>query len=152
MAPLRVLVGSVSGTALHVAHALSLGCDDLAGPIRVVPMDTAGADVFDAPAPLTLLCISTYGAGNVPDSAAALYDALDTAPRYLGHLRYGLIALGDSSYGDTFAGGGKSFDARLQDLGAQRVGDILVLDALDPTEPADVATAWCREWLAQAAR
>ena len=148
MAALRILVGSVSGTALHVAQTLSLGCDDLAQPIDVVPMETVGIEVFDAPAPLTLLCISTYGSGNVPDSAAAL----DTQPRYLGHLRYGVIALGDSSYGDTFAGGGKSFDARLQDLGAQRLGEMLVLDATDSTDPAEVATAWCRAWLAQAVR
>ncbi|KQM75547.1 flavodoxin domain-containing protein [Xylophilus sp. Leaf220] len=152
MAALRILVGSVSGTALHVAQTLSLGCDDLAQPIDVVPMDAAGIEVFDAPAPLTLLCVSTYGAGNVPDGAAALYDALDTQPRYLGHLRYGVVALGDSSYGETFAGGGRSFDARLQDLGAQRVGEVLVLDATDATEPADVATAWCRAWLAEALR
>ncbi|MFE8644948.1 flavodoxin domain-containing protein [Sphingomonas sp. NCPPB 2930] len=152
MAPLRILVGSVSGTALHVAQTLSLDCDDLAAPVDVVSMDTVGIEVFDAPSPLTLLCISTYGGGDVPDSAAALYDALDTQPRYLGHLRYGLIALGDSSYGDTFVGGGKSFDARLQDLGAQRVGDILVLDAQDETEPAQVAAAWCRQWLGQAPR
>ena len=152
MAPLRILVGSVSGTALHVAQTLSLGCDDLAAPVEVVPMDTIGIEVFDAPAPLTLFCISTYGAGNVPDSAFALYDALDTQPRYLGHLRYGVIALGDSSYGNTFAGGGKSFDARLQDLGAQRLGEVLVLDASDAAEPAEVATAWCRAWLAEALR
>jgi len=146
---LRILVGTVSGTAQRVADAIALACDDLAS-ITVLPMDGLDMAVFDASAPLTLLCCSTYGSGDVPDNALGLYDALASDPRYLGHLRYGVIALGDSSHGESFCGGGLRFDERLADLGAQRVGDVLRIDALEEPEPEQVAVTWCRDWLARA--
>jgi MioC protein len=147
---LRILVASVTGTALRVAQAIKLGCDDLAA-VEVLPMEGLGPEVFNEPAPLTLVCCSTYGSGDLPDAAVPLYCALDAAPRYLGHLRYGVVALGDSGYRETFCGGGRAFDARLQDLGARRIGDLLRLDATDAGPSEDVAVEWCRRWLAQAA-
>jgi len=97
-----------------------------------------------------LICSSTYGSGDVPDNGQALYAQLDAEPRYLGHVRYGLVALGDSSYGDTYGMGGLQFDARLQDLGAQRIGDICRLDASSGEVPEDEALAWCETWRTQA--
>jgi MioC protein len=57
--------------------------------------------------------------------------------------------LGDSIYPQTFCGGGKRFDERLADLGAQRVGDIFCHDASSSTDPESEGSAWCRQWLAQ---
>jgi MioC protein len=65
-------------------------------------------------------------------------------------VRYGVIALGDRTYLNTFAFGGKKFDERLQGLGAQRVGEVWCHDASAGTMPEELGTAWCREWLAQA--
>ena len=105
--------------------------------------------IFDSPG-LFVLCCSTTGSGDVPDNAQALYSSLDAQARYLGHVRYGLVALGDSSYGDTFYGGAKAFQSRLQDLGAHLVGDVCVLDALAAAEPDAVALAWFAAWAHQA--
>lgn len=143
---ITVLVASVHGNATGVGQALQMAAPDLGVAMEVLPMDGLDASVFDRPG-LFLICTSTTGSGEVPDSAHALYFALDTQPVYLGHLRYGLIALGDSSYGDTFLGGGKLFDAKLQDLGAQRVGDICVLDACETTQPEADAINWFTQWL-----
>lgn len=151
---LTILVGSMTGTATSVAQAIQMDCADLVDAITVLPMDHLGPDIFDdlhAAGMLYLVCTSTFGSGDVPDNAQAFYSALDADPRYLGHVRYGVVALGDRSYGDTFAGGGQRFDARLQDLGAQRIGEICRLDAMTDTEPEVTAAAWCRIWLAQAA-
>jgi MioC protein len=86
----------------------------------------------------------------VPDNARQLYDSLDTEPKFLGHVRYGVIALGDRTYLQTFAFGGKKFDERLQGLGARRIGEVWCHDASAGTMPETEATAWCREWLVQA--
>ena len=144
--PITVLVASVHGTATSVGQALQLAAPDLGVDMDVLPMDGLDVSVFDRPS-VFLICTSTTGSGELPDSAHALYFALDTQPVYLGHVRYGLIALGDSSYGDTFLGGGKLIDAKLQDLGAQRIGDICVLDACETTQPEADAVDWFIQWL-----
>jgi MioC protein len=147
---LKILVGTMTSTADYVAQAIQMDCADLVDPIEVVMMDGLDTSAFDEDA-LYLICTSTYGAGDVPDNARALYDALDTQPKYLGQVRYGVIALGDSaSHGATFCFGGKKFDERLQGLGAKRVGEICFLDASVETMPEQAGTDWCRTWLALA--
>lgn len=106
------------------------------------------SDLSQSYSGITLLCVSTHGSGDVPDQGQALYVDLEERPAYLPHLRYGTIALGDSSYGETFCGGGRRFDERLGDLGAIRLGEVLCLDALDPEPPEEIAVSWCRAWLA----
>jgi MioC protein len=149
---LKILVGTMSGTAHAVAQAIELDCTDLvSGQIDVLRMDDLGIDVFDASEDdtLYLICMSTYGAGDVPDNALNLYESLEATPRFLGHLRYGVLALGDRSYHQTFCGGARQFDARLQDLGAQRIGDIACHDASAGTVPETEGVAWCRKWLVE---
>lgn len=148
---LKILVGSMTRTAGHVAQAIQMECADLASDVEVEWMDGLDIHVFDAEQAtrtLFLVCISTYGAGDVPDNAQMLFQSLDAQARYLGHVRYGVIALGDSlSHAQTYGFGGIRFDERLQDLGAQRLGDIYFLDSSDGTLPEASAVQWCREWL-----
>jgi MioC protein len=147
---LKILVGTMTSTADYVAQAIQMDCADLVEEIEVCLMDGLDISVFDEDA-LYLICTSTYGVGDVPDNARQLYDSLDTQPKYLGHVRYGVIALGDrSTHLSTFAFGGKKFDERLQGLGAQRIGEVWCHDASEGTMPEEVGTAWCREWLSQA--
>ena len=149
---LRILVGTVSGTAERVALAIEMDCVDLVDHIQVQTMDGLDIGVFDADA-LFLICTSTFGAGDVPDNARQLFDSLDLTPRYLGPMCYGVLALGDSaSHGDTFCFAGKLFDERLTDLGARRVGDIGLLDASADELPEAVGVTWCRDWIKVAAR
>ena len=146
---LKILVGTMTHAADYVAQAIQMDCVDLVREIEVQLMDGLDIGVFDEDT-LFLICCSTYGSGDVPDNARVLYDSLDSHPRYLGHVRYGVIALGDSSYSQTFCHGGKQFDERLQGLGAQRVGEIWCHDASSDIQPETGGTAWCREWLALA--
>jgi MioC protein len=150
MAKLKILVGTMTSTAEYVAQAIQMDCADLVDEIEVVLMDGLDTSAFDDAEPLYLICSSTYGTGDVPDNAAALYDSLETNPKFLGHVRYGVIALGDSTYLQTFCFGGKKFDARLSGLGAKRVGDIWCHDASSGTMPETDGAAWCREWLVSA--
>ena len=145
----------MTGTAEYVAQAIELDCADLVEQIEVLMMDQTSPEVFDeaqANDTLYLVCCSTYGAGDVPDNARALYEALDATPRFLGHVRYGVIALGDlASHGATFCFGGLKFDARLSDLGARRLGPVWCHDASDGSMAETEGAAWCRQWLAMAA-
>jgi MioC protein len=142
---ITILVGTVNGNAQSVAEALQFCADDIGATIDVVPMDGLDITVFDTPGTF-IICISTTGAGDVPGNAVGLLNSLDAQAKYLGHVRYGLVALGDSSYGDSFLGGGKQFDAKLQDLGARKMGDICVLDAMETMTPEDDAVAWFQNW------
>lgn len=147
---ITILVGTMHGNASSVAQALQFCADDIQATIAVLPMDGLDITVFDQPGTF-IICTSTTGVGDVPDNAQALFHSLDAQAKYLGHVRYGLVALGDSSYGDSFLGGGKQFDERLRDLGAQRVGEICVLDAMETSQPEDDAVAWLRVWAVQLA-
>ena len=149
MTKLNILVGTMTNTAEYVAQAIQMDCADLVPDIEVTMMDGLDISAFDEEG-LYLICSSTYGSGDVPDNARALYESLDASPRFLGHVRYGVIALGDRTYLQTFAFGGKKFDERLQGLGAQRVGEVWCHDASAGTLAETEGTAWCREWLAEA--
>ena len=147
---LLILVGTMTNTAEYVAQAIEMDCADLIEPIEVRLMNGLDIGVFDEDA-LYLICTSTYGAGDVPDNAHELYDSLGSQPKFLGHVRYGVIALGDSgTHPQTFCNGGLRFDERLADLGAVRIGEVFRIDAAAGTEPEAAGTAWCREWLAEA--
>ena len=143
---ITLLVGTVHGNAHSVAQALQLSAGDLQVRIDILPMDGLDIWVLDRPGAF-LICTSTTGSGDVPDNAQSFYLALDAQARYLGHVHYGVIALGDSSYGDTYCGGGKRFDQRLQDLGAQRIGNLCCIDACSTTEPEQHALDWFVQWI-----
>lgn len=143
---LTLLVGTMTGTAQSVAQELELRLDD--GEIRPVLrlMDGLDASVF-AEGGLFLVCTSTYGQGDVPDNAKALFDSLAATRPDLSRVRYGLIALGDRTYADTFCFGGKRFDALLTELGAARIGEPLFHDASKGTMPEEVAGEWIEGWM-----
>ena len=119
---LTILVGTMTGTAQLVAQELELTLDDEDTRVQTRLMDGLDAGVFDGGG-LFLICTSTYGQGDVPDNAKALYESLQTARPDLSRVRYGVIALGDRTYAETFCNGGKRFDAILAELGAMRIGE-----------------------------
>ena len=147
---LTILVGTMTGTAESVAQTLELVLDDGETNVTVRPMDGLDAPSAFAGGKLFLICTSTYGQGDVPDNAKHLYESLQSARPDLTEIRYGVIALGDRTYLDTFCNGGKRFDAILAELGARRVGDILCHDASAGTMPEEVAEAWIGDWIAAA--
>jgi MioC protein len=144
---LKILVGTTTQTAACVAQAIQMDCTDLIDEIEVCPMDGLTIAVLDEPA-LFLICSATYGSGDVPENAQGFLASLSEAPRFLGHVRYGVMSLGDeASYPATFAMGGQRLDAALADLGAQRLGKVWLHDASSDTAPETSGVAWCRAWL-----
>jgi MioC protein len=145
---LTILVGTMTGTAHSVAQELELRLDDEQTRARAVLMDDLDAGTF-AGGGLFLICSSTYGQGDVPDNARQLYESLLAQRPDLRGVRYGVIALGDRTYTDTFCNGGRRFDAILRELGAQRIGEILLHDASAGTMPEEVAAEWVDGWIAR---
>jgi MioC protein len=144
---ITILVGTMTGTAQLVAQELELRIDDGEILAKARLMDNLDAAVFE-PGGLFLICTSTYGQGDVPDNAKQLYESLQSARPDLSHIRYGVIALGDRTYAETFCNGGRRFDRILSELGATRIGDILLHDASSGTMPEEIAAAWIDGWVA----
>src|SRR5690606_9427386 len=71
-------------------------------------------------AKVALVIVSTHGEGDPPDHAVELHEALHGRGAWkLAHVRFSVLALGDSSY-ERFCETGRQFDTRLEALGAQR--------------------------------
>src|SRR5262245_24143680 len=147
---ITILVGTMTGTAQLCAQEMELALDD--GETRVVTlmMDALDSSVFqreDAREGAFLICTSTYGQGDVPDNARALYEDLKAKRPDLSHVRYGVFGLGDRTYAETFNFGGKRFDELLTELGARRIGERHMHDASSGVLPEETALEWCQEWL-----
>ena len=143
---LTILVGTMTGTAQLVADEVADAVTARGVAAEVVAMDGLDASVF-ADGGAFLVCTSTYGQGDVPDNAQALFADLERAKPDLARVRYGIIGLGDRTYAQTFCFGGKRFDALLQSLGARRIGEPMLHDASAGTIPEEVAVEWIGPWL-----
>ena len=145
---LKILVGTMTNTAEYVAQAIEMDCADLINEIEIVMMDGLSIDAFDEDA-IYLICTSTYGQGDVPDNARALYEDLQKKRPDLSRVRYGVFGLGDRTYAETFNYGGKRFDDILTELGATRIGERYKHDASSGVLPEEMAVEWCQAWAAQ---
>lgn len=143
---LTILVGTMTSTAELVAQAVQLATEEDDVRIDIKPMDGLDAGVF-AGGGLYLICTSTYGQGDVPDNAKALYASLQSARPDLSGVEYGVIALGDRTYAETFCNGGKRFDELLTELGAHRLGEVFRHDASAGTMPEELAAVWAIAWI-----
>ena len=120
--PLVVLYGSQTGTAEGLAKKTAKVAESRGFAPRLVSMEKY-ADVDLTKEQNVLVITSTYGDGDPPDMAQAFWNWLkaDTAPK-LEHLRYSVLALGDTNY-SAFCQFGKICDERFAALGAKRVAD-----------------------------
>ncbi len=146
MLELTILVGTMTGNAQLVAQELELILDDGETRVQTRPMDGLDASVFGAGG-LFLVCTSTYGQGDVPDNAKQLYESLIAHRPDLSSVRYGVVALGDRTYAETFCNGGRRFDAILGELGAKRIGEILFHDASSGVLAEEAAAEWVGPWM-----
>ena len=146
---ITILVGTMTGTAQLCAQEMELALDDGETGVETLLMDGLDSSVFSRDC-VFLVCTSTYGQGDVPDNAKALYADLQAKRPNLAHVRYGVFGLGDRTYAETFNFGGKRFDDLLTELGAQRIGERVQHDASSGVLPEETAEEWGREWLALA--
>ena len=141
--PITILYGSQTGNAETCAYEAADAAQALG--MSPVVMDMDDADIFDlAQVERILICISTYGEGEMPDNAQALWDAAsaDDAPSF-SKTFFSVLALGDTGY-DNFCVAGKMWDERLEELGATRIADRVDCDV----DYEDLAKEWTQNALA----
>ncbi|MGE7991223.1 flavodoxin [Pseudomonas sp. NPDC089554] len=143
-----IISGSVYGTADEVArHAEALL---KAAGFEAWHAARATLDDLRGFAPQALLGVtSTTGMGELPDSIMPLYSTIrDTLPAEWRGLPGAVLALGDSSYGDTYCGGGEQLRELFLELGLREVQPMLRLDASETVTPEADAEPWLAEFAA----
>jgi MioC protein len=145
---ITILVGTMTGTAQLCAQEMELALDDGETQVEAILMDGLDSSVFQRDG-VFIICTSTYGQGDVPDNARALYEDLQRKRPDLSRVRYGVFGLGDRTYAETFNYGGKRFDDILTELGAGRIGERHKHDASSGVLPEETAVQWSQEWVSK---
>ncbi len=118
--PVLILFGTQSGNSEDLAAQLakSATAHDLVPTVQ--DMDATTVEQMAASERILIIC-STWGEGDMPDSAEALWDSIsaDDAPK-MQNTFFSVCALGDTSY-EFFCQSGIDWDLRLEALGAKRV-------------------------------
>lgn len=79
-----------------------------------------------------LFVVSTFGESQPPDSGRAFARRMRAIqPGSLRGLRYGILSLGDSEYGEDFSGFGRELEHWLHSAGAEPLLDRIDVDAMD---------------------
>ena len=144
MSKVQILVGSVYGGAEQVAD---LAAEQLRNQGHEVEINTYARpqDLVRDANEVFLLCHSNTGSGELPDNLQPVFLHLTRDYPRLAGRRYGVINLADSSY-TTFNEAGVMLDAAFADLGAQRIGEPLIIDAMNGDDPASLTRDWIAAW------
>lgn len=132
---ITVLYGSETGNAQSLAELLDQRLTENGYTVTLSSMDAFKTKELKKVEDLFIVS-ATHGEGDPPDNAITFHEFLHSrkAPKLEG-LRYSVLALGDESY-EFFCQTGKDFDARLAELGGERLTDRVDCD-LDFDEPAE---------------
>ncbi|QHA86546.1 NADPH-dependent assimilatory sulfite reductase flavoprotein subunit [Serratia rhizosphaerae] len=137
---ITIISASQTGNARRLAEQLR---DDLLEAKLSVNLVNAGDYKYKQIAQERLLIVvaSTQGEGEPAEEAVALHKFLHSkkAPK-LNETAFAVFGLGDTSY-ENFCQSGKDFDAKLAELGAERLVERIDADV----EYQDVAAAWRKQ-------
>jgi len=89
-----------------------------------------------------IVVMSTQGDGDPPETAKKFYDYIQQNEISLSHIKYGVLALGDSAY-PLFCKAGEDVDSRLYQLGARRITPLKKCD----TDFESDANGWIDEFI-----
>lgn len=143
MTQVHILVGSMLGGTEYVADMLNDALNDH-GVESQIHLEFDDIDEYVDADSFWIVCTSTHGAGDLPDNIEPLAEFLQQRPD-LHHIRYDVIGVGDSSY-DTFNQAAQTLDEELEQCGAQRQSDPLLIDIQVDPLPEEPALNWLGEW------
>lgn len=142
MARIGVFVGTVYGGAEEVAQA---AVDELVakGHVAELYLEPQFDDFIQFQNDVVLVVTSTTGEGEIPNNLLPLYQSLNEQYPLMPGLAYGVIAMGDSSYGeDRYCGAGRQFDGLLLQLQAKPLMQRLDIDASINLDALEIALSW----------
>lgn len=138
---IHVLYGTETGNAEMVADDI---VDALSADVSIESFDMSKCSVADLSADVFYFIVcSTYGDGELPQSAQPFFDALNSQRPDLSGLRFAVFGLGDSFY-ETFNRGSEIITQTLTELGAEQVGERGMHDASAGQLPGDIAMPWAK--------
>lgn len=139
MKKLSIFAGSVYGNAQHVAEQVQQALEEKG--VEVSLFEDPAVDDFSQ-AEAVMVITSTTGQGDVPPNLEFFYSELRDQFPLMSGKPFAVAALGDSSYGDTYCGGGRQFQELLLELQGQPVVDMLEVDAIETLEPESEVVPW----------
>jgi flavodoxin len=141
MSSISIFAGSVYGNAQFVAEEVHdmLGAQGIESEVFT---DPETSDFTDAES--VLVITSTTGQGDVPPNLELFHsDLSDTLPLMNGK-PFAVVALGDSSYGESFCGGGRQFFSLLSELQGTPVAEMFAVDAIETLSPEEEVVPWVK--------
>ena len=119
---LHIAYGTQTGTAEELAFDIEKLSKEKGVACQVFELDDITMDKIQNINKL-MIVTSTTGDGEVPDNGITFWENLSSSTELkVSELKYGVLALGDSSHYD-FCNAGKIIDEKLKDLGANRIID-----------------------------
>lgn len=119
---ITVVYGSETGNAQSLAEIFADRLVEHNYTVKLTAMDEIKQKEFKKMEDLFVIT-ATHGEGDPPDNALTFHEFIHSrkAPK-LENVRFSVLALGDESY-EYFCQTGKDFDAKLLELGAERLTD-----------------------------
>lgn len=141
MSSISIFAGSVYGNAQHVAEEVQSMLETEGFECEVFT-DPEVSDFTNADS--VLVITSTTGQGDVPPNLELFHSDLRDGFPLMEGKPFAVAALGDSSYGESFCGGGRQFFDLLTELQGKPVVEMLEVDAMETLAPEDEVVPWVK--------
>lgn len=145
MSSISIFAGSVYGNAQHVAEEVH----------TMLEAEGIESEVFTDPevddftnAESVLVITSTTGQGDVPPNLELFFSDLQDSFPLMNGKSFAVAGLGDSSYGESYCGGGRQFFDLLSELQGKPVAEMFEVDAIETLAPEEEVVPWVKSIVA----
>ncbi|MEM6385192.1 MAG: flavodoxin domain-containing protein [Pseudomonadota bacterium] len=143
-----LLYGTETGNAEMLCEDIEENLDGIDDVETANLEDTAPGDL-QADRFYLMVC-STYGEGELPQSAIPFVDALKEEATDLSGIRFAVFGLGDTNYDQTYNNGSVVLTQALTAAGAKAIGERGLHDASGLDDAIDIALPWAVAQIAEA--